>query len=402
MLLINQSFYPDIAASGQYLTDLAIALQQQGAQVEVLTSQKAYVEQGNTIFPPRETYNGITIRRISLPGSRWRLRYLRMISSMLLNISFMFAYIFSPRRDRVVVLTSPPLLFWFIALANIFVHRSKLYSWSMDINPQQAIETGWVKKGGVFAKFLLAFNAFFLRRAKKIFVLDEAMRECLLDNGLSEERLEVLPLWADRDRLGPLPPHENAFRRKLLSDMEPETFIVMYSGNHSICHPLSTLLEAARELQQERILFLFVGGGARYSEVESYKERHKLQNIVCLPYQPAENLQQSLNAADLHVVSMGESYVGLVHPSKLYGVLATSTPILLLGPQQCPLAGVILKHNLGVVVEHGDSEGARDVISRFASLPVEEYEQYRQRVEETSKLYDRESRAGDLARAILE
>ena len=42
----------------------------------------------------------------------------------------------------------------------------------------------------------------------------------------------------------------------------------------------------------------------------------------------------SLSAADLHVVVMGEAFVGIVHPCKIYNILAVGAPVLYLGP--CP------------------------------------------------------------------
>src|SRR5439155_2433474 len=52
-----------------------------------------------------------------------------------------------------------------------------------------------------------------------------------------------------------------------------DKFVVMYSGNHSPCHPLDTLLEAARRLEKERdIVFCFVGGGSEWAKI---KERQR-------------------------------------------------------------------------------------------------------------------------------
>ncbi|MCB0333016.1 MAG: hypothetical protein KDD55_05920, partial [Bdellovibrionales bacterium] len=128
---------------------------------------------------------------------------------------------------------------------------------------------------------------------------------------------------------------------------------------------------------------------------------HDLPNIHCLPYQPVDRLRESLNAADLHVVSMGKSYVGLVHPSKLYGILATTTPLLLLGPELCPIAGLIQRENLGMVVSHEDSLSSVNAIKYFMTMNKDEYFGYVQRVAEVSKRYDKELLARTLAREIL-
>ena len=40
--LINQAFYPDVVATGQYLTDFALALVERGHEVTVISSRRAY------------------------------------------------------------------------------------------------------------------------------------------------------------------------------------------------------------------------------------------------------------------------------------------------------------------------------------------------------------------------
>ncbi len=42
----------------------------------------------------------------------------------------------------------------------------------------------------------------------------------------------------------------------------------MYSGNHSPCHPLDTLLDAAHALKdRSEVVFCFIGGGSEQVKV---------------------------------------------------------------------------------------------------------------------------------------
>jgi colanic acid biosynthesis glycosyl transferase WcaI len=54
--------------------------------------------------------------------------------------------------------------------------------------------------------------------------------------------------------------------------------------------------------------------------------------VLCLPYQPLDKLSASLSAADAHVVVMGDAMLGLVHPSKIYDMLAVGAPVIYVGP----------------------------------------------------------------------
>jgi hypothetical protein len=120
----------------------------------------------------------------------------------------------------------------------------------------------------------------------------------------------------------------------------------MYSGNHSPCHPLDTILEAAKQLAGNReMAFLFVGGGSRFAQVRQFAIEHSLSNIVCLPYQPMDQLAGTLSAADLHLVVMGDPFVGIVHPCKVYNILRVGSPLLYIGPQPSHISEILQQLN---------------------------------------------------------
>ena len=109
----------------------------------------------------------------------------------------------------------------------------------------------------------------------------------------------------------------------------------MYSGNHSPCHPLDTLLAAAERLKgRGDITFCFVGGGSEHRKVREFASARGLGNVKCLPYQPLGKLSASLSAADMHAVVMGEPFRGIVHPCKVYNILSIGVPLLYVGPAE--------------------------------------------------------------------
>jgi hypothetical protein len=48
-----------------------------------------------------------------------------------------------------------------------------------------------------------------------------------------------------------------------------------------------------------------------------------------------------MQAADLHVVAMGDQYVSIGHPRKIYNVLGVGIPILFSGPAQSHLEEIV-------------------------------------------------------------
>jgi hypothetical protein len=81
-----------------------------------------------------------------------------------------------------------------------------------------------------------------------------------------------------------------------------------------------------------------------------------LANVKCLPYQPLSELSNSLSAADLHVVVMGEKFVGIVHPCKVYNILAVGGPALYIGPEPSHVTDISSQHGTFFRARHGDVE----------------------------------------------
>ena len=146
-------------------------------------------------------------------------------------------------------------------------------------------------------------------------------------------------------------------------------FVIMYSGNHSPSNPLKTLLDAAVALNDDpAIRFLFVGGGIGKKEVERCIAENRLANCLSLPYQPLADLRYSLSAGDVHVVSLGEDMVGIIHPCKVYGAMAVARPVLYFGPRPSHISDLMDANNFGLGVTHGDAAGAVGAIRSLQGM----------------------------------
>jgi glycosyltransferase involved in cell wall biosynthesis len=369
VLLHNQCFYPDVASTAQHLADLAVELRENGHQVTVVTSNHGY-DTSSVRFSRRENWKGIDIIRIpSLAlGKSSKLR--RVLNFASFFIACTLRLLFLRRFDAVVALTSPPLI---SVLGSLFVSLKggRLIFWVMDLNPDEAIAAGWLSEKSLVAKLLLGFLNYSLRHAERVIVLDRFMRERIMAKGIPEDKIRVIPPWSHTDAVR----FDSAGRERFRAEHGlAEKFVVMYSGNHSLCHPLDTLLQAAAGLAENpQIAFCFVGGGSEYEKVGAFAREHNLQNILCLPYQPLQQLSASLSAADLHVVVMGDAFTGIVHPCKIYNILEIASPVLYIGPATSHVTDVTAKlDDQGMVcsVRHGDVDRARNYIHARAQFEL--------------------------------
>ena len=330
VLLLNQCFYPDVMATAQQLTHLAIGLTGKGHEVTVITGDRGY-DDPTSRFASREKWRGISIIRIRSFGFSKQSRLGRALNFASFLLSCCLQLLRLPKFDAVVALTSPPLI---SLLGSLFVQAKggRFFLWVMDLNPDEAIAAGWLKERSAAGKFLKLLMRYSMQHATRVIVLDRFMKERVLSYGVPESRIVVLPPWADGDEVSFNEAGRRAFRNRYGLGRD---FVVMYSGNHSPCHPLNTLLEAALKLrEQSDVAFCFVGGGTEQTKVKAFAAQHQLNRVSTLPYQPLKELAGLLSAADLHTVVMGDEFPGIVHPCKVYNILSIGTPLLYIGPSE--------------------------------------------------------------------
>jgi colanic acid biosynthesis glycosyl transferase WcaI len=355
VLLLNQCFYPDVASTAQHLSDLAVELAVGGHEVTVIASDRGY-DNPAIRFPRRETWKGISIIRIPSVALGKSSKLRRALNFATFLVVCALRLLLLPRFDVVVALTSPPLI---SVLGSLFVSLKggRLIFWVMDLNPDEAIAAGWLKESSLTARALGRLLNYSLRRAERVVVLDRFMKQRIVDKGIAEEKLVTIAPWSHNDAVKFDPLGREKFRS---ANGLAGKFVVMYSGNHSPCHSLDTLLGAAHQLAtHEDIAFCFVGGGSEYEKVKAYAQENKLGNILCLPYQPLSELAHSLSAADLHVVVMGDAFTGIVHPCKIYNILEIGSPVLYVGPDTSHVVDVTAKledQDLVCNVRHGEVE----------------------------------------------
>ncbi len=363
LLLISQVYVPDPAAVGQYMAAAAEAMAARGTRVIVFTADRGY-DDPTERFPAHEELNGVEVIRLTFSSLGKKTILHRLVGHLSFCAQAFFRGLFMRELDGLFVTTSPPMgsaVGWAISL----LRGTPFAFWVMDINPDQAIALGHAAPGSLPVKVFNWFNRRVLKRAHAILPLDRFMAETLhrkLPN-LAPKTHEVPP-WPMEDYLERIEHVANPFRAE--HNLEGK-FVIMYSGNHSIAHPLDTLLEAALHLKDHpKLVFMFIGGGKAKEPIDAAIAEHQPPNIRSLPYQPLDQIKYSLSAADVHIVAMGADMVGIVHPCKFYGAMALAKPVLLVGPSSCHIGEVLKEHDCGWAIDHDQVDAAEQLLR---SLP---------------------------------
>jgi glycosyltransferase involved in cell wall biosynthesis len=361
VLFLNRSYWPDAEATGQLLTELCEDLSPHfdvtviAGQPNDNTTGAAYRRSGT------EMRQGVRIRRVR--HTRFAKRFLpgRLINYLSFLLGALWAALWIKRPDIVVVETDPPLLCligWFLQR----VRGAKLVCYLQDIHPDIGIALGRFRDRWPLRLLRrLLFHVY--RGADRVIVLSRDMRDRIAQSGVDPQRIECIPNWIDTSLVHPVK-QDNPFRQRNGINGQ---FVAMYSGNLGLCQRLEDVVAAAACLRDRGdILFLLVGGGSLKPQLESEVARLGLTNVRFLPYQPKAELAVSLSAADVHMVPLDERIASCLMPSKLYGILASGTPLVAVAPEDCELAELTLEHGVGVLAPTGQPEALAEVVEKLA------------------------------------
>ncbi|MDQ3439105.1 MAG: glycosyltransferase family 4 protein, partial [Planctomycetota bacterium] len=339
VLILNQTFYPDVAATAQHMWDLARHLEQHGHRVTALTSRHLY----GTSQPAGEPYEkigNIEIHRVggTSYGKGGLLKRAADFGSFYAAAAWKLQQL--PVPDVILALTSPPLIASLAMLQRRFRtgdggRRPRFVYHVMDLYPDAAIASGLLRAGGAMDRALAQVTAQTLRSADAVIALGRDMRDRILaryDQHIRPERIHVIPPWADGRELFPIEKANNPLAAEL---GVRDTFNVVYSGNLGVAHDVKTIIDAIDATGgHERLRWIFIGGGKGLDHLRDQATRARWPHVRILPYQGREVLNQSLNLADVHLVSQHPAFVGLVVPSKLFGIMAVGCPAIMVGPAE--------------------------------------------------------------------
>lgn len=384
VIFVNRYFYPDMSATSQMLFDLSCRLAQQGVQVHVVCSDQLYDDPAARL-EAKETIHGIQVYRTwTSHFGRARLigRAIDYASFYMTGSARLLGLV--RRGDTVVAKTDPPLIS-ILAAAVVKLRGARLVNWLQDVFPEVASHLGANPLPPWLDRRLKNLRDYSLNVAHINVVLGTRMREHLERRRIPSAQIRVIENWADGDAVIPKSVESCELRTQLgIADK----FVVAYSGNLGRAHEFETLLGAAEQLRSDPdVVFLMIGGGAKMQHLRTAVEASQLSNFQFLPYQPREQLSDSLAAADVHLACLLPQLEGLIVPSKFYGILAAGRPAIFIGDTDGELARVINSSNCGATVAVGDAHALVQAIqglradraareqmgSRARSLFVERY-----------------------------
>src|ERR1700685_1563962 len=175
VLLINQFFWPDTAATAQLLTDVAREIDPQSHAVTVLCGRTVYGTV-NSFFPPpvRIVNSGDVV------FSRGKIG--RVMSYASFFVGAMVKGMRGPKPALVVTLTTPPLVSLLGTLLKS-LRGSQHFIWEMDVYPDIAVDLNVLKQRSIATRLIGILADFPRKRADGIIALGDDMKARLVARG---------------------------------------------------------------------------------------------------------------------------------------------------------------------------------------------------------------------------
>jgi glycosyltransferase involved in cell wall biosynthesis len=359
LLMYTNYFYPEIATTGQILTELAEELSLT-FDVTVVCAVPCYSGIIEDKYKKQryffEKYNNVKVVRIRVSEYSKENKFSRIKHILFYFINCIGATIKIGKFDVVFTVSQPPILGGILGVIGKILTKVKLIYQIMDFNPEQTITVSY-SNNKLILKTMMLLDKYSCRKSQSVIVLGNDMRKTL-EKRFSYKNVPknfIINNWIDEQQIYPL----SKDCTEILAFKEQynlkNKFIIMTSGNIGLYYDFENILKImAKFKDNSSIVFAFVGDGVIKQKLIDYSRANHLANVVFIPYQEKKNLIYSLNAADVHIVTNAKGIKGVSVPSKIYGILATNVPIWGILEKDSEAWDIINKSGCGILVEAGD------------------------------------------------
>lgn len=360
--IINQHYYPELASTGQVFQEIAEYFAGLDYKVTVIAG-KAFYHDEKMIKPLPRELSGVIIVRLWNTAFKKSFFLGKAFNLLTFQASLALYSLFCLHRDSFVMVgTNPPLALLSLIIAKK-IRCFKLISVIQDLYPDILVCSGFTNERAFLFRFLRRIVKNSFKACDRIVTISEDMRNHM-EKIYTVAEVKVINNMV----IGDIYPKPSVNNRNTFDTCKE--FLVMYSGNFGIAHEYETLHETVRLLaENESILFKIVGGGIHYNSLKKACIRESLRNISFFPYTVKEDLNTSLNEADVHLIIFDNEFKNVLMPSKYYGILACGKPIILISSGENVISRDIVSYDIGFTVANNEPFRLRDILIKLSQEP---------------------------------
>ena len=366
--LINQYSYPPGKSNWRRHFDLFKNFSKENYNIDIICGSFVH-DRKEEILNKGEKYRLINSEGIKyhvLSGILYKSKIVRMLSM----IQFFFKVLFFSKKLKdkpdIIYASSPHP---FNGLAGMYLARKYKCPFVLEIRdlwPETWVAMGATTKKSILYKVFAYIEKVLYKNADKIITLT-ANKDYYISVGVDEKKVEIVSNGVDLEKYDSLLKEESPV--KLLENK----FNVLYTGAHGTANCLDNILEVAKLIKNDDIVFNFIGEGEKKEELIKKSEEYNLKNVRFYPPINKNLIPNTLKNGDVMIVVAKNTplYKYGISFNKIFEYFASSKPIIFSGN----VANDMVKEaNAGISVEAENIEKIKEAVLSLYSVSKSERE----------------------------
>lgn len=246
--------------------------------------------------------------------------------------------------------------------------NARSYLLLKDIFPQNAVDLGMMRKGGVFYWY-------FRRKEKKLYRISDYIgcmspanvRYLLMHNpDIQSYKVEVNPNTIEPDILKS-DANEN---RKIREEygIPEDSIVFIYGGNLGKPQGLTYLLEILESnLNRAEVFFIITGSGTERFRIEDWFISKQPRNAILLQFLPRLEFDRLVRSSDVGLIFLDPRFTIPNFPSRLLNYFEYSLPVLAATDSNTDIRSIIEENQMGLWCKNGDIKCINKAINELVS-----------------------------------
>lgn len=321
-VLLLMFVFPDVNTSFNMYTAIAEEFMKNGHNVSVI----APAEKGEkTSVKSKKGLNVLRVRTLPLKNVP---AVLKGFSNILLPWQYSKAIkkLHSEVHYDLIVIPTPPITLARLAGKLKRKHKAPVYLILRDIFPQNAVDLGFFRQGGLIHRYFRNKEKKLYKLADRIGCMSPANIQYIINNNpwLEATKLHELKNFQI------LYENEGSPKQDLRVRFDLENrFVVVFGGNMGKPQQLDNVIELAKRcMKYEDVLFLLLGEGIMVDRLRNTIREKGVSNIRIISTIPKREYQDLLSICDVGLISLNERFTVPNIPSKTLDYFNVGLPVL--------------------------------------------------------------------------
>lgn len=370
ILIYSLVFSPDGVSTAYLYNDLALGFQKKGHEVCVLTTTPHFNLRNESLDkqPLKKRFLGLFyisdfngIKVYHIPLKKYKGTLFRILSFIYWHKMSFFIGLLLKRPD-VILTPSPPLTSGFLAILLAKLKGAKTVYNVQEVYPDLLINLGYLKNTFLI-NFLKRLERFVYNSSNAVTTIDKQFYNIIKPRIKQESSLYIIPNFADTD----LYVTESSTKLPAEFLSEPGFINMLYAGNIGLAQEWDLVLNLAKEIRDESITIWIIGEGVKKDYLKSQIEKYQLSNIKLLPYQSRKFMPAINLFADFHFIAMDKSIENEGFPSKVYTIMASGKPMVVVSSEQTPITSFLKETKTALLVTDHSLSGFKNAVLKLIS-----------------------------------